>query len=410
MNIILKAQQQEALDFLQSPKRPRLSLLKGYAGTGKTTLINFLADTVLTSPTHKASRVLAAKTGKPTQTLHSLLNLQPYLELDNFSAKNVQFKATKLPTPVPANALLVVDEASMVTDDLYDLIINSPFIEADILFVGDPAQLRPISNTTNLSKAFQIPYQFTLTDIIRTDPSPLLQEITKARTSHIIHPDSHIHASNPNIIFTQDEEYFLGEAIRQIRQDPSQTKLLTAKNNNIPKINKIIQDRLTQGNTIFHDHDVLMAYANYLPHITNSSDYIVRDIDDTLTSGKWSYIPVNYYKLRLNPDIHLKLLDPLTPSNILTEIGLEFERKRLAIKKNKHPKYIAMFIKFKDQYVTPIPINFRGHLKIPAQLKLGYCHTIHKSQGSTYETIFFNYKSLFGDPQLKQQLLKLYLQ
>jgi exodeoxyribonuclease-5 len=142
---------------------PKFYVLKGYAGTGKTYLMTYLAKGELfndnglvrpyqicfTAPTNKAVKVLrnyldgAGLSQCTTRTIYSLLglSLQPNGEVKEL------FKPEE-PIDLSDYKLIVVDEASMVNRFLMDAITDAyddwgvPF-----LFMGDPAQLPPVGET-----------------------------------------------------------------------------------------------------------------------------------------------------------------------------------------------------------------------------------------------------------------------
>lgn len=123
--------------------------LAGYAGTGKTTMIKKILEgyhggVVVSAPTHKAKKVIINKTGKDGQTLHSLLGLRPDVDLDNFNPNDPKFNPIAPPRITDYN-FVIIDEASMINQELYDLIleqVNGGKIK--VLFVGDPAQIPPV--------------------------------------------------------------------------------------------------------------------------------------------------------------------------------------------------------------------------------------------------------------------------
>jgi exodeoxyribonuclease-5 len=102
---------------------------------------------VVTAPTHKAVQVLRGL-GLPENppalryaTIHSVLGLQPVYDVDTGEQRLRQTG----PVDLPWNALLVVDECSMVGRELYAHLRRAAAqVEAQVLFVGDPAQLPPV--------------------------------------------------------------------------------------------------------------------------------------------------------------------------------------------------------------------------------------------------------------------------
>lgn len=122
-------------------------ILKGKPGTGKTTLLavvnqelKYKRKLVFTAPTNKATKVLSGALKISAKTTYSALGCR--MEHDEDELK-LAYGAN---TYFPANALLVIDEASMLNKNLIKFIdkVRDKF-RLKILFVGDPAQLNPIN-------------------------------------------------------------------------------------------------------------------------------------------------------------------------------------------------------------------------------------------------------------------------
>ncbi|MBN2667843.1 MAG: AAA family ATPase [Bacteroidales bacterium] len=135
-----------------------LFLLKGYAGTGKTTLMNGLVKatsaikirTILLAPTGRAAKVLSKITGKQALTIHKKIYKQ--------KSKNDSFGNFVLTENLHKNTLFIVDEASMIAnqnsgdqsifgtgrllDDLIQYIYSGE--RCKLILIGDTAQLPPV--------------------------------------------------------------------------------------------------------------------------------------------------------------------------------------------------------------------------------------------------------------------------
>lgn len=147
--------------------------IAGYAGTGKTTLVKYFAqsikgDVFYASFTGKAARVMDQKGCKGATTLHRLIYTpqnKSEKKLKDFShqykvalQQGQNEKATKLKelineekqpsftlnyeSPLKNASLLVLDECSMVSDELAKDVL---FFKVPILVIGDPAQLPPVA-------------------------------------------------------------------------------------------------------------------------------------------------------------------------------------------------------------------------------------------------------------------------
>ena len=155
-------------DFLLSRERDTVFLLKGYAGTGKTSLLAALVRTMqqlrqrfmLLAPTGRAAKVLSSYAGAPAFTIHRKIYRQKSLtEMDVFQ-NDVNLKQ---------DTLFIVDEASMIAneagggsifgtgrllDDLMQYVYSCEGCR--LVLVGDTAQLPPVGEEMSpaLSRQF----------------------------------------------------------------------------------------------------------------------------------------------------------------------------------------------------------------------------------------------------------------
>jgi exodeoxyribonuclease-5 len=144
---------QQLLAFARRhPGTPATMVLRGYAGTGKTTLVGQLlarvADSMrvaVAAPTNKAVGVLRQKVGDvhaEFRSIHSFLGLR-MKEREDGSAECT-------PEGVPSlheYDLAVIDECSMIGDQLFGMIATLSR-DCRVLYVGDPAQLPPIERSS----------------------------------------------------------------------------------------------------------------------------------------------------------------------------------------------------------------------------------------------------------------------
>ncbi|WP_246663647.1 ATP-dependent DNA helicase [Phyllobacterium endophyticum] len=164
-----------ALEGFLSDREQRIFLLKGYAGTGKTFLAKGLTEFLstqgrafrLAAPTGRAAKIISEKTGRPAQTLHSLIydfdDLKEYTDEDQpDGSETFKFYAKIATNRDQANTVYIVDEASLVSDVyseseffrsgtgylLKDFMSYVGFDHNDhdkkVIFLGDPAQLPPV--------------------------------------------------------------------------------------------------------------------------------------------------------------------------------------------------------------------------------------------------------------------------
>ncbi|MBO5335135.1 MAG: AAA family ATPase [Clostridia bacterium] len=164
-------------------------VLAGYAGTGKTFLINYVVQEVLglqagveaafVSPTGKAATVLA-QGGTVAGTVHGLIYIRNEDEMEVNEDGEVistvrKLSFTKRPSIDERIRLIVIDEASMVSEEMFRDLLS---FGVKCLFCGDHAQLPPVNGDCNL---MQNP-NFVLTQIVRQAAGdPIIQIATLAR-------------------------------------------------------------------------------------------------------------------------------------------------------------------------------------------------------------------------------------
>ena len=149
----------ELTDFVFLKMKRHLFVLRGYAGTGKTSLVGALVktlpvinfDSVLLAPTGRAAKVLANYANKPAFTIHKMIyQLRTGGDgYTRFSIKQNKFQ----------NTIFLVDEASMISDggglssaswgeqkslldDLLEFVYSG--INCKLVLIGDTAQLPPV--------------------------------------------------------------------------------------------------------------------------------------------------------------------------------------------------------------------------------------------------------------------------
>lgn len=205
-----------ALERLIASRKERATLvLKGYAGTGKSTLVGALVRTlseeghpvVLLAPTGRAAKVLSAYAGAPASTIHRRIY---HLNADEEGYGGVRLAANK-----DAGALFVVDEASMIgrgnvdgsfggrdlMEDLFAHAFSAPGCK--LLLIGDPAQLPPVGDphspaldTKELSRCGLVAGVVELTEVVRqTEASGILHNATALRAM-IPRPEDMAHRVN----------------------------------------------------------------------------------------------------------------------------------------------------------------------------------------------------------------------
>ena len=237
-------QQKEALskieDFIDNDKK--YFVLKGYAGTGKTTIAKIIADKLsqegrpffFTASTNTAAGVLKKSVNEDVQTYQHLFGfIYKQGKKGGESIESVGYDIEK--RDIPSNFVLLVDESSMITDsDFKKLSEILDKKNGKVIFLGDSAQLRPVQNkaSNTKSKIFRLSQEegfdsgtdmFELTDVMRNSGA-ILKEATRLRgkdgkpnTRILTH--SMIDKDNRGIIVTRNENDELRKYVEKILKE-----------------------------------------------------------------------------------------------------------------------------------------------------------------------------------------------
>jgi exodeoxyribonuclease-5 len=196
-------------DFILDQHGNRIFVVKGFAGTGKTSLISALVKTLdmmkiktlLLAPTGRAAKVFSGYAGKTAYTIHRKIYRQKSAG-DAFG----EFVVNK---NLFSNMIIIVDEASMISDSLSEgSVFGSGRLLADLMsfvneglqcrliLIGDTAQLPPVGivmspalDRNQLALYMPVAGEFMLKDIVRQNKnSGILKNATLVR-DHITHAD-----------------------------------------------------------------------------------------------------------------------------------------------------------------------------------------------------------------------------
>lgn len=406
--------------------------LSGYAGTGKSTIIGIFSkwldhrigrgNIVYTAPIHRANVI--TKQNNPNANVYTLSALFGFtpdtdeaMERESLDLRELEFRSKNQVKYEPGQ-LIIIDEASMVQDGLYEYI--QKIIAKDgvsVIYVGDSAQLRPVKSD-HISKVFTsdgVP-QITLTKVERTGNNPILKEATRLRRGEGLSYQTDINDKGQGVLYTSNDTV-INENLKQIisseefNADPLHFRVITATNAAAATYNSKIRSlRYGKFAKPFVKGDILMGYSNKLRkpdgsyRLINSMDYIVQNVRDTTVKFRTDKGTIEFkaFKLSIRPigntimdDFHITVIDKNEPDSKLFEI-VEYKDKlwRMA-KEAKQDKQISKYrdlvqMAFNIDNELNITKNLednQGRLKIRKAIDYGYAQTVWKSQGSTYSKV-----------------------
>lgn len=336
----------------------KYTVIAGYAGTGKTTLVKFIIDALdieedkvaYASFTGKAAEVLRKKGNPNAMTLHRLLYDSMPRAAGGFYRK---------PKPKLDYTVIVVDEISMVPKTLIDLLFTH---KVYVICLGDPGQLPPIDKNED--------------NHLLDHPHIFLDEIMRqAAESEIIQLTMKIRNQEPI-------DYIKGEEIQIIPQAELNTgmllwadQVLTATNAKRLSINAQIRALLGRGPEP-EDGDKVICLRNYWDESNAEGDPLVNGTIGTIVNNfrTWREIP-RFVKSDIRK-FDIVCCDFVTDEGIyvMTEIdrlmlmtGMKCCDWRLSYKLGQ----------LKQRY---------GEI-VPKEFAYGYAITCHKAQGSEWEKV-----------------------
>ena len=403
--------------FLSDAPDDSLLLIKGYAGTGKTTLIGHLVQqlgrirkkSVLMAPTGRAAKVLSAYAGKNALTIHKKI----YFPKVDSGGGSVQFS---LKENKHTHTIFIVDESSMIGDDrqqsklfengslLHDLVHYVTNGEkCKLIFVGDTAQLPPVNlglspalDEQELAAQFNATvYSITLEDVVRQQAeSGILFNATSIR--ELLVGDQfegfkfHLEGFKDVQRIIEGNEFLelLNNALDQDGID--QTVLIVRSNKRANLYNKSIRERI-----LFLESD--LAVGDQLMVVKNNYFWLGADSQPSfIANGDVIRINrINKYVDRYDmkfAEVSAQMVDypdePAFDTVLLLETlnsetdNLSYEQSQLLYQKvsldhaNEKSKY-KRFLKVKnDPFFNAL------------QVKYSYAITCHKSQGGQWKNVF----------------------
>jgi len=405
----------ELSKFIFNDYKNILFLLKGYAGTGKTTTMSTVVNnlelvgmkSVLLAPTGRAAKVIANYSKKKAFTIHKKIYRPSKAKNGNISFALQQNKHT--------NTLFIVDEASMIPDrkantkffdqsSLLDDLLSYVYSgkNCKLIFVGDTAQLPPVK--LELSPALDIDtleiefdkkvIEIELNEVMRQHlDSGILANATQIRTllNQGIYDNFKFNINFPDIIRLTDG-YDIQDAIT-IAYDSigvEDTTFIVRSNKRANQYNQQIRIGIRgQENEIAAGDFIMVVKNNYFWLEDSSTAGFIANGDICEILRIYNYKDLYGFRfaevtVRMidypdeQPFDTVVLLDTLTsntPSLSYEESNKLYEEviKDYADEKSSYKRLLAVK---KNKYFNAL------------QIKFSYAITCHKSQGGQWKTVF----------------------
>lgn len=421
------AKQQElfaALYRFSVSREPRsVMIVRGYAGTGKTsamaayvqTLIEFKVPVFLLAPTGRAAKVFGQKAGTPAYTIHKHIYRRKS-KVDISSGLSLQPNLFK-------NAFFLVDEASMIgdytmqkdgsisarnlLDDLMEYVFSG--LNCKLIFIGDEGQLPPVGSDHSpaLNQDYLTNNYFgvdcttiSLDEVLRQQlDSDILFNATRLRSNKWVGiPTFELHdkADMIRIIGTDLQDY-IESSYDRVGQD--QTIVITRSNKQANNYNLQIRGRILWYEEQLCSGDILMVVRNNyywigddstMGFIANGEQFKVLRVLKTEELYGFEFVHVLGQFIDYPDQGEVELI--VNTETLFSEApALERERMKelfYAVEqdylhhKNKKKRYDEIL---KDPYFNAL------------QVKYAYAVTCHKSQGGQWQEVYIDQGYIHDD-------------
>jgi exodeoxyribonuclease-5 len=413
----------ELKDFIHDKNDENIYVLKGWAGTGKTYCVSFLVRYVLdviypnknwykiavTGPTNKSVRVIKKTTGIKNarvtfQTIHKLLGLTERITSDgqqefvNQGDFEPQIKKTKL---------LIIDEVSMLNDDLFHEILRYRS-NIKIICMGDPAQIPPVGKPDcipfmdELLEMYGIKTLELKTIMRQKGDNPIIDTSVLIRTD-LENPyvetgvESNLNDRGEGIEFLNLNSSTIRESFNDIlssyfnseefKEDPEYSKIIAWRNKTVEKMNQLVRKVIYGDESI--GSKILLGEKLIANNPIIEMGQVLFNTNDEFTVDKFE---IKKEKVRVaDEEGSLKyyetgvtfLNDEDKKVTYFIDILHEDSESYFFVLANKLKK-IAIEKRGKEKSW----IKYYDFIRRFADVSYAYSITAHKSQGSTYSTAF----------------------
>lgn len=430
-----------AVSFLKTNTDPtQYYVIEGKAGTGKTTIAKEILkefedeQIYVAAVSHKAKGVIKSSFGDDTRgkKFFSIAGLLGMKGINDNNTQTTKFQVgLKVPLLDNPPALLVIDEASMITEDVLKKIIDinsslsRPF---QMLFLGDIGQIQPIRDEQSefyrthkdllnkKSDIFNSKHKSKLITRVRQgEANPILPYAdyfweNSQKENPELNPTQHIVRNNQitdkgSLLFSNSEGEVLNSVIKAVKNAvekglTNHVKIVTYHVNEKTELNQKIHEALFGKDSDYSKGDMLILNSPYdLPDVNatmeNSSEIQIKSIQDEDTDE----FGVHTLYLETNGTAYTRTgneqKDCVIQVVSRNDIGLYNQKLQELASYAKRQTNRALkkqawsdFWEYKGRY---------------ADVDFGYAITAHKSQGSTYDIVVVDEKDIMGTTATSNQ-------
>lgn len=371
------------LSFLMSDD-PEL-IISGPGGVGKTHLMSAMIDQIMpryfelcglmgtepkydsvymTATTNKAAEVLSVATQRPTSTLASLLNLKVQEDYSTGATKLSRTGAWK----VHEGKIIFVDECSMIDTPLRQALHEGTH-NCKIVYVGDHCQLAPVMEPTSPIYRDNLPF-FELTEQMRTNV-PELQALNDQLRHTVETGEFYPIQTVPGIIDYLDDNQMQEKLFETFQVQNAASRILSYTNGRVNEYNNHIREirhlpeHFTEGESVISCGAIRLK--KYM--LSVEEEVLLVSMADRTTM------------VDIAPGVQLEVCF----STILPKRGIvPIENVPIPMDRDHYHALIKYYQKKKEWHTY-----FKLKGEFPDLRPRDAC-TLHKSQGSTYDSVFID--------------------
>lgn len=361
-------------------------VISGPGGVGKTYLMGYLIDEIMpryhqackmvgidpkyhsvamTATTNKAAEVLGVATQRPTETIHKFLNLRVF---ENFTDGTTKLKKTHN-WQVYQNMIIFIDEASMIDHNLLQMIREGTH-QCKVVYVGDHCQLAPIKEPLSPVYRQDLPF-FELTEPMRNSGQPALLELCRQLRYTVENKEFMPIKTVPGVVDHLTPEQMETELEQAFKKPTADRRILAYTNRRVNDYNNYVRS-LREYEGTYMKGEILVNNSSFSVGRRTLS---VEDEVEILSLGSPKTIDFDGVELDV---VYADIQSPL----------FHFPQIPLPLDKEHFNKLVKFYQKEKDwkRY-------FALKNTFPDLRPRDAC-TVHKSQGSTYDTVYVDLSDL----------------
>lgn len=362
-------------------------IISGPAGVGKTYLMDYIIDNTMpryeemcqllgeeskyysvamTATTNKAADVLSQSVKRPTQTVHSYFGL---VVQNDFSTGKTKIRRRK-DWEAKGNTIIFIDECSMIDTELWKE-LQAGTVNCKLVYVGDRHQLAPVQEDLSPVYKHNSP-MVELLEPVRNANQPALmaicQQLRDTVATGVFQPIQEV----PGVIDILDDREMQAELATTFQKQTHEARVLAYTNKRVVEFNdhirsvRALPDRFTVGEYLVAA-SMIHTKKGQVPVETEIEVLLNRGPDQLLIDKDHGGVYLDVDRI----DLRTSLGDVLREVPVMTDRKHFDELVRYYSRRKQWDRYFFL----RDQV---------------ADLRPRDAATVHKSQGSTYDTVFID--------------------